>query len=337
LPMPEPLVLTHWANSGAPSSTGGRRVSLGAQKHRRKRKTAYVTEVQGGIGKLFQPSPRTRTLMATGVYKPGPNLPLSRWTITTNGDIVLQDAHECRYTGYVAKSTVPVIAHREHPNEQGKVVYADWIKAFLDKDHGEFWELMNFTTGKTGLEVSKKEGIDQGTKETDILVKTWPNYPGKGVLYFQDREFDILLTDEFQFKLLLDSIQQWISQFLMAVKPPVTEWTPLGFANVKFNANAASKVIEKGKPGPYVEYCDKYRMKMSFPSLTNKIPNMAYYYFWLQMLSQAIQWIIHIDGYNDDDYLALAWLIVYQANGVGTNERPDEFPLNCDDILSNPR
>lgn len=73
-------------------------------------------------------------------------------------------------------------------------------------------------------------------------------------------------------------------------------------------------------------------MEMSFPNLTNKIPDMAYYYFWLEILSHALQWIIHIDGYDESDYLALAWLIIYQANGLGTNTRPDEFPLNIDPI-----
>jgi len=301
---------------------------------------SYITEISGGLGKIFQPSPRTRSLIAVGILKPGANAAMTRWNIITNGDFVLQDAHEARYTAYVAKSTIPVITKfREDPTSKYPKtnVYREWIAKFLatpadtrlwddPESHGSFWKILAFHDGKTGQEEKLKDILP-----LDILARTWPMYHGHGFMYFQDSEYDTLLTEEYELHEVFDHIQQLISEFLTLTKYPLTEWTPLGFGEVEFHADKAPK-LEK-RPGRETRFLEKYKMRMDFPSLTNNLPDMAYYYFWLELLAQALKWIIVIDGYTDDDYLALAWHIIYQANGAGTNTRPTEYPLNADDIF----
>jgi len=144
---------------------------------------AYVTEVQGGLGKYFQPSPRNRSLMAIGIYKPGPNLPISRWNIVTNGDIVLQDARDARYSGYIAKATVPMITKfrkdmtAKNPDFNP---YHEWVTWFLS-DEGPFWRAIDFSFATSGDEVNKTAGKDTDTRQIDVLVKKWPNTKEPGL------------------------------------------------------------------------------------------------------------------------------------------------------------
>jgi len=306
---------------------------------------SYTTEIYGGLGNKYQPSPRQRSLIAIGILKPGGDQPSTRWNIITNGDIVLQDPHEARYKALIATATVPVITiPRIDPTLEvdkataAAFIYRDAIgkflnektddKAWSDPDgNGGFWKLLKYMDGKTGNEVALKQ-----VKPSDILVKTWPLYQGHGFMYFQTEYHDHILTTAYEAQEIFDGIQAWASRLLMENRFPLTKWAPLGFGIVRMSNTEAPKLVKR--PGRNTKFQDNYAMKMMFPSLTNALPDMAYYNFWLELLAGALKLVVTIDGYEPNDYLALAWHIIYQGNGIGKNTRPDEYPLNTQDIIA---
>jgi hypothetical protein len=79
---------------------------------------------------------------------------------------------------------------------------------------------------------------------------------------------------------------------------------------------------------------DKYEIEMDFPTRKNQIRDMAWYNFGLELMAAVLERLVSIEGYTREDYLALAWQIIYQRSGTGGNTVPAEWPQNVDDIYA---
>jgi hypothetical protein len=304
-----------------------------------KKMSQLQNEIAGGLGELTQPSPRMRSLYAIGIRKPGGGGPNVTWTILTNGDLVLQDAREARYTALIAKAEVPVIAvpretvapSRSKIDTVRNLQYRKQIQAFLsenspgtNEEQPNIYKIIRFSTGKTGLE--------RGTtvKPADIMAKTWPLYPGHGIMAFETRKYSYLLTEEYELHEIFDAIQKWVSDVMTTTKPVQTQWRAVGLGMVEMGESP--KVTSK--PGERSRYSERYEIEMGFPMQKHQIRDMAWYYFGLELLGQVLQKIVTIQGYSDEDYMALAWQLLFQRSGTGTNSVPSEWPLNMDDIYA---
>lgn len=294
-----------------------------------------TTEIIGGLGKLYQPSPRLRSMYAYGIRKPGGEGANSPWLVVTNGDLVLKDAQAARYTAHIASAVVPVICIPREMTDKGTVSplqFRKLIQSFLGPPDGKsndespnIYKILRFKSGATGLERGNR------LKAADILIKTWPQYEGHGFLAFDTNEHTHLMSEEYEMHEILDRIQAWISEIMITTKPPQMDWAPLGYGLIDMGEQPS--VDKAHKPGWRTRYLQKYELDMTFPTKSAQQRDMAFYNFYLELLAQQLAKMIAIKGYTDEDYMALAWQILYQRAGVGANTRPTEWPYTADDIF----
>jgi len=309
-----------------------------------------ISEMYGGLGDTFQTRPRDKGIYATGVHKFGTTLlPTTVWTVVTNGDIKFGSPLEAKSNQFMASAELPQIVlpmegdlrnfrYRRAcalfllmPDEKYESKWQDekqdWHTETITFDQvpekDNLAKLLKFRTGKTGLEGTE-------FKSEDLLVKTWPYYDGNGFIQFDDNTFTHILTTQYEFEVIMDSIQEWITNVETGDKPPVTRWETIGYG--LYEPGQAPKLVRR--PGMRCSWAPQFEGNFEFDSKRNDVRGQAYYSFRLELLARILSKVYEYSGELAvyEDYLASAWLLIWENVGTGVNSPPardEDWPINA--------
>jgi hypothetical protein len=162
------------------------------------------------------------------------------------------------------------------------------------------------------------------------MNRTWPAYAGHGMLMFEDNIYTYGLTTMYEFSEIIDEIQARMSVLINDSKTLAMKSVFVGYGVVQFS----EKPEVLSRPGFKSVYSEKYNMIMYTKSIRSDNKVMMYEYAYLQLLASILQRRFVVEGYTYNDYLALAWTILYLDGGIGSTDRPSELHRNADDIIN---
>jgi hypothetical protein len=303
-----------------------------------------MSEIQTNQGPTYQPPPRTKSLFAIGVKKVGSRGPLIPWAVTTNGSLQIASEADAKSGGLVATATVPAICVLREVNgkEGGKPYqetfrYDDAIDSFLSDTYEK--DKIDFSNYKR---INVHHLVDPWVIQEDTDRKLDPDeeqFPYEyiaeklrlkfqGWLVTESNTSTQMMTLEFNLKQSLIIFKSWINHILADNKPPLTKWSLLGRASCLLEGEDWKLQVQRF-PTLNWRFMEKYAGQIWIPSYTNQIRDQAYYYFHLRLLAGWIRHMCNEGGilrsYQMEDYMALAWQLVYQKSGTGSNSMPDTF------------
>jgi len=290
----------------------------------------YATEIFGGMGTLFTPSSNVRGRYVFGIVTE-PNGLAQPYLISTNGKLDYQAIESARYTGLLAKATVPVIPVPaiDRDGVSGNIdEFKKRVAIFLSEDEQykrplakdepaeNIHQLMALTYANniTGLDKN-----DVSIRK--LLTKVWPKLKPDGFVSWQDNNYRYLACEASWFDAMINNLQYHITTQLQPLIHGGFQVRMYGLGTVK--ADLAGLEVEY-HPSVYTKFFSKNKAKVMMISDSRTNNDRGYAWMYLYILAMKLKYMMQKSGmvkgiYTDDDYLAFASEMVANKSGYGEN------------------